>query len=196
MSEWRKGHIKHHQALRGVVGLLRYSAGADDLDGLIEAAIRDYEGMPETVLANRTRAFFREQVEWTIRRKARAQFELHKGLGHTCVILTTSSQYMCASVCDVLPFDDQLCTVLETEGGYLTGRTAQGVCFGAGKLDAMSRLLAEKGERIEDAFFYTDSYSDRPGLEAVGYPRVVCPDRKLRQFAVRAGWPILEWGRE
>ena len=77
---------------------MRYSAGADDLGGLIEGAIRDYEGMPETVLANRTRIFFREQVEWTIRAKARAHIELHKRLGHNCVILTTSSQYMCESV--------------------------------------------------------------------------------------------------
>ena len=86
--------------------------------------------------------------------------------------------------------------MLEAQRGYLTGRTVGNVCFGAGKLAAMTHLLARKGERIEDAFFYTDSYSDRPGLAAVGYPRVVCPDRKLRRFALRAGWPILEWGQE
>lgn len=196
LSEWRKGHIKHRQALKGVIGLLRYTAGADDLGGLIEGAIRDYEGLPEAVLASRTRIFFREQVEWTIRAEARSQIDLHRRLGHKCVILTTSSQYMCESVREVLPFDDHLCTVLEAQEGNLTGRTVQGVCFGAGKLAAMTHLLARKGERLEDSFFYTDSYSDRPGLAAVGYPRVVCPDRKLRQFALRAGWPILEWGPE
>ena len=46
---------------------------------------------------------------------------------------------------------------------------------------------------LEHCYFYSDSYTDLPMLEAVGYPRVVNPDLRLRRLARRRGWPVLDW---
>jgi phosphoserine phosphatase len=41
--------------------------------------------------------------------------------------------------------------------------------------------------------FYTDSISDLPMLEAVGAPRVVNPDPRLRLLAARRRYPVESW---
>jgi hypothetical protein len=74
------------------------------------------------------------------------------------------------------------------------GRFEAPLCYGAGKVAHAERWARERGDQIDDAYFYTDSYSDLPMLARVARPRVVCPDPRLRRAARRRGWPILEWG--
>ena len=46
---------------------------------------------------------------------------------------------------------------------------------------------------LENAYFYTDSYTDLPMLEAVKFPVVVSPDRRLERLARKRQWPIENW---
>ena len=43
------------------------------------------------------------------------------------------------------------------------------------------------GFSLENAYFYTDSYTDLPMLEAVKFPVVVSPDRRLERLARESG---------
>jgi phosphoserine phosphatase len=47
-------------------------------------------------------------------------------------------------------------------------------------------------DALEQSWFYSDSTSDLPLLEAVSDPVAVAPDQRLRAHALKAGWPILE----
>ena len=58
----------------------------------------------------------------------------------------------------------------------------------------MAQYAQQLGQSLEDAWFYTDSVSDRALLERVGHPVVVHPDRKLAVLAVEQGWPVEDWG--
>jgi len=48
-------------------------------------------------------------------------------------------------------------------------------------------------ESLDDASFYTDSFTDLPMLEVVGEPIVVHPDPRLKREALRRGWKIQDW---
>ena len=52
-------------------------------------------------------------------------------------------------------------------------------------------LAEREGVDLAASYFYTDSITDLPLLEAVGHPRVVCPDVPLRRLARRRGWPVV-----
>jgi HAD superfamily hydrolase (TIGR01490 family) len=83
-------------------------------------------------------------------------------------------------------------TALEFEGGVYTGRVAGTPCAGARKLDFMRAYLAEHAPGVELAQVaaFSDSFSDAPMLEAVGYPAAVYPDDRLRAAAEAGGWAM------
>ncbi len=63
--------------------------------------------------------------------------------------------------------------------------------YGQAKADHVSTLSAERGYRLGECFAYSDSLTDLPLLELVGYPYVVNPDRALRRVARSRAWPEL-----
>jgi phosphoserine phosphatase len=68
-------------------------------------------------------------------------------------------------------------------------------CFGVHKLVHVNQWLALHGTRLEaleQSWFYSDSASDLPLLEAVSDPVAVAPDERLRARALQSGWPVLE----
>jgi phosphoserine phosphatase len=82
------------------------------------------------------------------------------------------------------------CTRLLVEDGRFTGAMLEPPCFGPGKLVWARRLAGRHGARLEDAYFYSDGYSDRTLLQAVGHPVAVNPDRRLAHLARIQGWPV------
>lgn len=116
----------------------------------------------------------------------------HRAAGDTCVVLSASPQELVEAVGYALGADRALGTRTEVVDGRLTGRLVGPFCHGPGKLE---RLEAELGPiDLAGATAYADSGSDLPLLAACGRPVAVNPDRRLRQAAVSAGWPILRLG--
>jgi len=193
LYERRRGHLTYGQLLTGFLALTRYALGQGRLDGVLLNAISDYRGVATKDLERRTADFYADVVKETIRPDACSAIEHHRTLGHRCVILTTSSQFLARLVAAELKFDGYLCTTLESLDGVLTGAPKGLLCYGDGKRSYLEADLARCGQDRRNAYFYTDSYSDLPAVEAVGYPRIVTPDRRLRKRAQEQGWPILDW---
>ncbi|HVI49814.1 MAG TPA: HAD-IB family hydrolase [Candidatus Sulfotelmatobacter sp.] len=84
-----------------------------------------------------------------------------------------------------------LCCRLEETGGVLTGRLIPPQTIGAGKALAMRAFMAAHKARPQDCYAFGDDITDRPMLEAVGYPVAVAGGRGLESHAANAGWPIL-----
>jgi phosphoserine phosphatase len=92
------------------------------------------------------------------------------------------------------PFDVLCSTQGETENDIFTGHLLGAPCFGKYKIEKVTKAICDQGLTLKEAAFYTDSYTDRPLLEAVGFPFAVNPDFRLRRLARKRGWPILEYG--
>ena len=74
-----------------------------------------------------------------------------------------------------------------------TGRFVDPLCYGQGKVERTRRLARDVGFDLEDATFYSDSYTDLPLLEAVREPIVVNPDPRLARVAKERHWRVERW---
>ena len=63
-------------------------------------------------------------------------------------------------------------------------------CFGRSKVHWAEDLGSRRSLDLDKSWFYTDSYTDLPMLEAVGNPVAVNPDRDLRREAEKRRWQV------
>ena len=101
--------------------------------------------------------------------------------------------FICQPVIDFLGLDDLICTRPDIQDGRFSGRMRGALCFGEEKLTRTLSFLNGNASPLEHAYFYTDSHTDLPMLEAVGHPVAVTPDRKLAALARARGWTIYQW---
>jgi HAD superfamily hydrolase (TIGR01490 family) len=189
------GHISKRQAMRAMWWLARYQLGFASGEEMVAEAVTHIEGTPSATLRSRTGAFYETEVRSTFRPGALEAVERHRGAGDRLVILTSSSNLLAELAGAELRFDRVLSNTLQVGAdGNHTGLIEGRVCFGEGKL-VHARAEAERvGASLRDAAFYTDSYADLPVLEVVGLPVAVNPDPRLRRYAQRRGWAIVDWG--
>lgn len=193
-SELRQGYLTRWQAARATVWIAGYHLGFSRLEPILEEAIATLAGSPESDVRDRTLRFYADEVEPHYRPRAREAVERHRAAGDTLALLTSSSPYLTAPVQTALGIPHVLCNRFEVVDGTFTGRPEGPLCFGPGKLVHAKAFCEAHGERLEDAWFYTDSTSDLSVLEAVGHPVAVHPDPTLRRIAKKRSWPVEDWG--
>jgi HAD superfamily hydrolase (TIGR01490 family) len=190
------GQISKAQAARAGLWLLQYELGFASAEQAVGRAISTLAGTRADDLRERTKSFYERQVRLLFRPGALAELERRRGANDACVLLTSSSNYMAELVLDELSFDGLLCNRLEVDTeGFHTGRTVGPLCFGSGKLMHAVAEAERRGVALKDCSFFTDSFSDVPVLEAVGRAVAVNPDRRLRRYALKRGWEVVDWGR-
>jgi HAD superfamily hydrolase (TIGR01490 family) len=194
--ELAAGRITPWQAVTAAAWVLRYSLGAADMSDTVRRGVRVLRGRAEAEMRTRVKEFHQSRLRPLYRPGAFPALRRHRDAGDRLVLLTSSSNYVSEEVCRDLELDDHLCNRFETDGnGIYTGRALEPICFGAGKV-LLARDYAERiGADLAECFFYTDSLSDLPMLEAVGRPVAVHPDPRLRRLARRRGWATAQWGR-
>ncbi len=120
---------------------------------------------------------------------ARWLLERYQASGDRCLVLSASPQELVEVIARALGADQAVGTRTEVVAGRLTGRLDGPFCHGDGKLE---RLRAEMGPvDLARACAYADSGADLPLLSACGRAVAVNPDRRLREAAATAGWPVL-----
>ncbi len=121
------------------------------------------------------------------------EINIHKKQGAKVIILSSALNPICNSMSESLGTDAYICSSLEAEDGYFTGRPAGRLCFGAEKLTRMNGYCNAGNIDKSVSWYYSDSISDLPVLSSVGYPVCVNPDRKLKKEALKRGWKVLRW---
>jgi HAD superfamily hydrolase (TIGR01490 family) len=116
----------------------------------------------------------------------------HRAAGHIVVVISASTQFAVGPVAEYLGLD-YVCTQLAVEDDRLTGRIIEPACYGHGKVYWAERFAARQQSRLNDCYFYTDSLSDGPLLERVGWPIAVNPDPRLRRLAAKRGWRVTKF---
>jgi HAD superfamily hydrolase (TIGR01490 family) len=131
----------------------------------------------------------------SVRPGMRLLLDSHLLAGHRCVLLSASPQPLVEQVAWLLGVQQGIGTVIEHDGGILTGRIVQPMCYGEGKLERLDQVIGWRGHRSDGVFSYAyaDSMSDLPLLESVSAPVVIAPDRKLRKLASERDWPVIDF---
>jgi len=118
----------------------------------------------------------------------------HRDQGHMTVIATAAGEYIAERVRAQLGADGFIATPTPIKGDHMTSEiTDLPMAFMEGKLDMAVKFCEEHGADLADCWFYSDSASDLPLLEAVGHPVMVNPQLKLRIAARGRGWPVMKF---
>ncbi len=139
-----------------------------------------------------SRLWFEDMVASHISTDAVDQIRFHQQHGHIVVVISASTQFAVQPVAEHLGLDF-LCTQLAIDHDRLTGGIVEPACYGEGKVYWASQYASGVATPLGECYFYSDSLSDRPLLEAVGHPVAVNPDPRLKRLALRRGWPIVKF---
>jgi HAD superfamily hydrolase (TIGR01490 family) len=189
------GRVGRYDALRSVWWFGMYHLGRADMDEVVRSAVRTLAGQSVAGFTERTGQFWEEEVLGTVRPGAVPAVERHRRRGDRLVVLTASSRQLADLAAAHLGFDDVLANEFEESDGRFTGRAREPLCYGDGKVHHAQSYAARHGVALEDCTFYSDSFTDRLALEAVGTPVCVSPDPRLQRLAVARGWRIEDWGK-
>lgn len=122
-----------------------------------------------------------------------ARIAWHRDQGHHVALVSAATPYAVKMVSEALGCDAYLATRLEVHEGRFTGKVLEPACYGVGKVTLTKAYVAQHGLDLSASYFYSDSASDLPLLEAVGRPVAVNPSRALARIARMRGWPILRF---
>ena len=150
-------------------------------------------GVRESTLENLGQSAYHHFLARQIYTEAISLVEAHRSAGHKLVLIASASRFQAEPVARVLGIDEICCTQLEVRDDCFTGRVKSPMCVGEGKAMAMRRLLRQSGASLQDAWFYTNSSSELPILQAVGHPVAVNPKSRLAAHADEGGWPALHF---
>ncbi len=184
------GRTSPREALEQLLTIGDYGVGRTDFAGLLTRAATSLRGTSDSTLREFAKEVFEKDLSANLYPESRALVEAHVRKGHTVVIVSSATQYQVEPAAAELDFEHVLCTQLEVKDGIVTGELAAPMCYGTGKFEAARRFAKEKRISLAKSYFYTDGSEDIPLLEAVGFPRPLNPDDKLRTRARREGWPI------
>jgi len=167
-----------------------------DIEKLLDRLALSFAGVDAKELYALTHRWFFSDVVSYLAEEAPSIIKWHASQRHYRVLLSASSQYVCELTRDYLSLDHVLCShFLVNESGKLTGTLEKPICYHHGKVHYAEQFAQKHGVLLERSYFYTDSISDLPLLERVGYPVAVNPDPLLKREADKRGWPILMWSR-
>lgn len=192
--EFQTGRLSLKDAARAAWWTGLYELGFARIETVIEDAVRTLKGQKESDLVERVEIFYDEEVHRTIRNGARDAVHRHRQAGDHIALLTSSSLYLAKKIGTAIEADYNLANEFEVDNqGVFTGTPVLPLCYGPGKLIHARRLAEKLTIPLQDCHFYTDSFSDLPVMEHVGFPVAVHPDPRLKRVALRRGWPIEKW---
>jgi HAD superfamily hydrolase (TIGR01490 family) len=190
----RVGEATWRDSARVMWWVAQYTMGVLDAQDVARRAVLSLSGMHETVLAARCDDWFRNHVEEHVCDLGRRAVEQHRAEGDVLAIVTGATRFTAGPLARRMRIPHVVASELEVDaGGRFTGQFVEPLCYGAGKIVRTERLARELGFRIEEATFYSDSFTDLPLLERVREPIVVNPDPRLARLARQRRWRIVAW---
>ncbi len=81
---------------------------------------------------------------------------------------------------------------MEIKEGVFTGEIRGLIPYGQNKLRLVREFAKQYNFKLEDAYFYSDRYSDLKLFKGVKHKVVFNPEPKLREFAINNGWRIID----
>lgn len=188
---YRHGQMGRRELARILWWSMLSRLGLLDMREMIPRLLAGAAGDDEAEMRRLCDRWFAEDVVPHVTERGRLRVAGHREQGHVLALVSASTQYVVEPMAAYLGFPGQfVCTRLVSENGHLTGEVVPPACYGPGKVVWAERFAKEHEVDLSASTFYTDSISDLPLLERVGFPVAVNPDPRLRRLARRRGWPI------
>jgi len=176
----------------------QYVAGTLDIHEMHRVTVAPLSVVPREQIDAWGRAFQAEMAA-QVPGSMQALVSRHQRAGDLCGIVTATTRFIAEPFARLFGITQLVATEAEQQGDFLTGEIAGEPCYREHKLTRVLDWLARQtppwpaGLRsFEQSWFYSDSRSDLPLLQAVSHPVAVRPDTGLREHAVQAGWPVLD----
>jgi HAD superfamily hydrolase (TIGR01490 family) len=131
-----------------------------------------------------------------VRPEARKLIKMHHDAGRDTWIVSASPQEIVEARGRARGVTGAIGTKGRVVAGHYTGELDGPFIYGAGKVDAIEKLGADRGYDPERSYAYSDSVSDLPMMESVGHPVAVNPDSELDAIAHERGWPVVIFARK
>lgn len=189
--QYREGQLSRTDLLKTFGYLLGYRLAIVDVERVARSAVERIAGVAEERLRQEVWTWYDAEVRAHMNPILLEKVAEHRAQQHRVVLLTASSPYVSERAVEQAGLDDFLCTRFAVDDGKFTGELEGPFCYGTGKVAWAQTWMAQHGGSLKDAWFYTDSYTDLPMLEAVAHPVVVNPDPRLRRWAARTGVPTI-----
>jgi HAD superfamily hydrolase (TIGR01490 family) len=126
-----------------------------------------------------------------IRPEIYSEIKFHKEHNAEIVILSSVMIEICRLIGSHLEADNFICTTMEILDGFYTGHPEKNFCFDDEKRVRLMEYCEFRNYNPGESYYYGDSISDLPALEAVGHQVCVEPDRKLASIARERDWRVI-----
>jgi HAD superfamily hydrolase (TIGR01490 family) len=187
---YQRGEIDGIELLKGIGAYVQYKLGILDIRNWTKNMMVQFRGRSESELEAEANRWFDEMVARTIYPDAEALVREHEARGHVLAIVSGATKFVVRPLARRLGIPHCVFTRLEVEDGHFTGRVIEPICFEEGKIYWLQQFIEEHGIDLAKSYFYTDSITDMPLLDLVGYPVATNPDPLLYRAAVRRRWAV------
>jgi HAD superfamily hydrolase (TIGR01490 family) len=161
-----------------------------------EVFYKAYAGQSEDRLVVLAEEMFEDVLKKSIFPRARDLIEESRRAGCRQVLISGGLDFVIQPLARYLEMDDVIANRLEFVGGYATGRLQKPFVGGASKAVIIRDYAARHELDLQNAWAYSDSYSDYAMLTVVGHPTAVNPDLRLRAIARSYDWPVLNLSKD
>lgn len=191
----REGLINRRAALKSAYAQLMFGlSGADAnkterLREQISTLCRGWDVAQVRAIVNET---LHDVVDPLVYAEAAELIEAHKAAGRDVIVLSATGEEVVAPIAELLGATGNVATRMEIVDGRYSGEV-DFYCYGENKATAAARTARTCGYELAQCYAYSDSSTDLPLLELVGFPHAVNPDRVLRKVATDRAWPILSF---
>ena len=149
-------------------------------------------GLHAALLHAEVEEIVRERIVPRVRPAVLAAAREHQAQGQQVWLVTASVQPLADTLARQLRLTGAMGSKVVLVDGFYTGEPDGPLLHGKVKAEAVLRLAAVEGFDLSASSAYSDSVNDIPMLRAVGHPRPVCPDRRLRKYASAQGWRVFD----
>jgi HAD superfamily hydrolase (TIGR01490 family) len=168
-----------------------YQRGNLDIAAYAAFALGPLAGRTPASVEALQQAFMETCIEPLFLPAATTLINEHRAQGHRLLIITATNEFVTRPIADRLGIDTLLGCAVEVRDGVFTGRATGTLTYREGKVQRLREWMAAEGERLDGAWFYSDSHNDLPLLELVDNPVVVDPDDALATAGRARAWPVI-----
>ncbi len=114
----------------------------------------------------------------------------HKKEHHKVIIVTSALREIVSPISRWVKIDDVIATEVGVSNGVYNG-VIKALPVGKSRINVIRKYCETNGINMKKSYAYSDHYSDIPLLEGIGNPAAANPDRRLRKYAEKKGWKII-----
>jgi HAD superfamily hydrolase (TIGR01490 family) len=180
------GKLPHTQSLRDC------ESPAGPVDREIATALGCVRGYEAESVRNFADVWVSDVLEGRGNRMLQGAVQDLRASGHVILLASACPQEIASAIGAKLGGDAAIGTEMEIRDGVYTGRRAGPVMRGSAKAHRVLALMDQQGIDPEQTWAFSSSVDDTPLLNAVGFPVVVNPGRRLRRVASERGWALMQ----